>query len=269
MASLMKKVVSFLAVLLAAPWAALADISYPTAGSSYTQNFNSLAQSGSNAWTNDSTISGWYSTRTAYVGGTGSSATGALYSFGIAGVNPVTDRALGSVASSAGSGGTGTVRTGIAFVNNTGATLNTINIMYDGEQWRNGTNTNAHSLTFDYKTSATSIAITDSGFTSLSALNFTGPIANGASGALDGNAVANRVAGIASQLTGLNWQSGQTLFLRWSDIDNTGTDHGLGIDNFAFTGNIPEPSSIAFLAGLGVIGAIVARRRMIAKRKLL
>src|SRR5215468_6479463 len=80
--------------------------SIPSFGTPLTENFDSLAQTGTNiAWTDNTTIPGWYSTRATYNSGTGSSNTGALYSFGVAGTNPVTDRALGSVAS----GGTGTI----------------------------------------------------------------------------------------------------------------------------------------------------------------
>src|SRR5580765_656148 len=62
-----------------------------------TENFDSLASTGTNlTWTDNSTIPGWYSTRATYNSGTGSSNTGALYSFGLAGA---ADRALGSVAS--------------------------------------------------------------------------------------------------------------------------------------------------------------------------
>src|SRR5678815_4237996 len=108
-----------------------------------TETFNSLAQTGTNlVWTDNSTISGWYSTRTigtGYSTGTGSSATGALYSFGIAGTNPVTDRALGSVASS----GTGTVYQAARLTNNSGGTVTSLDIGYTGEQWRNGGNTAA------------------------------------------------------------------------------------------------------------------------------
>ena len=68
-------------------------------GGPLTENFDSLASAAPTRWTDNSTIPGWYSTRTAYNAGTGSSNTGALYSFGVAGTNAVTDRALGSVAS--------------------------------------------------------------------------------------------------------------------------------------------------------------------------
>src|SRR5947209_3860011 len=70
-------------------------------GSAYTQNFNSLAQTGSsNAWLDNSTISGWYSTQSTYRAESGTAATGALYSYGAsAAPGDVTDRALGLLSS--------------------------------------------------------------------------------------------------------------------------------------------------------------------------
>jgi hypothetical protein len=77
----------------------------------YSENFNSLESSGtSNTWTDNSTIPGWYSNRIEYRASTGSSTTGALYSFGAASSS---ERALGSVASS-----TNTYYYAVKFVNN-------------------------------------------------------------------------------------------------------------------------------------------------------
>src|SRR2546429_864655 len=88
-----------------------------------TENFDSLASSGTSlTWTDNSTIPGWYATRTAYTVGTGSSNTGALYSFGVAGTNPITDRALGSVAS----GSTRTIFFAGKLTNHTGATITSL-----------------------------------------------------------------------------------------------------------------------------------------------
>src|SRR6266404_2261361 len=100
-----------------------------------TENFNTLASTGTGlTWTDNSTIPGWYSSRATYNSGTGSSNTGALYSFGVAGTGLLTDRALGSV----GSSGTGTVYWGVKLTNNTGATITSLDVSYIGEQWRNG-----------------------------------------------------------------------------------------------------------------------------------
>src|SRR5882672_2905795 len=122
--------------------------SITTLGVPLTENFDTLASSGTGiAWTDNSTIPGWYSTRTTYNSGTGSSNTGALYSFGVAGTNPVTDRALGSVAS----GSTLTVYQAARLTNNTGSTVTSLLISYVGEQWRNGGNVNTNDLTFQYQ----------------------------------------------------------------------------------------------------------------------
>ena len=60
---------------------------------------------------------------------------------------PATDRALGSVASS----GTGTVFHAARLTNNTGGTITSLDISYVGEQWRNGGNAAAYTLTFQYQ----------------------------------------------------------------------------------------------------------------------
>jgi hypothetical protein len=75
--------------------------SITTLGAPLTENFDTLASNGASniTWTDNTTIPGWYSSRGTYNSGTGSSNTGALYSFGVAGTNPISDRALGSVAS--------------------------------------------------------------------------------------------------------------------------------------------------------------------------
>ena len=164
-----------------------------------TENFDSLGAAGA-SWLDNTTIPGWYSNRTAYVAGTGSSNTGALYSFGVAGTNAVTDRALGSVAS----GGTGTVYQAARLTNSTGATITSLDVSYVGEQWRNGGNTSANSLTFQYQVAGAGIVtganLPTTGWTTYAPLSFTGPITGATAAALDGNAGPNRTA-ISATLT--------------------------------------------------------------------
>ena len=76
-----------------------AQVSITSIGSTYTQNFDTLASSGqNNNWTNNSTLTGWYSDKSAY--GTHASWTG--NNFGIVnnllsfGTDGSTERALGS-----------------------------------------------------------------------------------------------------------------------------------------------------------------------------
>jgi hypothetical protein len=47
--------------------------------------------------------------------------------------------------------------------------------------------------------------------------------------------------------------------LRWADLNNTGNDHGLGIDNLSFSAAVPEPSTFA-LIGLVLAGLTAGRR---------
>lgn len=200
--------------------------------SSYTQNFDILLNSSSNnSWSDDSTIVGWYSSRTTYNAGTGSSNTGALYSFGAAS-SP--ERALGGVAS----GSTGTIFWGIRLVNDTSNIISDLDISFVGEQWRNGGNTGSHTLDFQYQIGA--IGINSGTWTDFDLLDFTSPTVGSTASALDGNAAANQT-NLSATITGLNLAPGQEIWLRWSDTDNSGSDHGLAIDDLSVTANI-EPS---------------------------
>lgn len=201
-----------------------------------TENFDSLASAGTNiVWTDNTTIPGWYATRTTYNSGTGSSNAGALYSFGVAGTNPASDRALGSI----GSGSTGTIFFAARFVNNTGQTITSLDVSYTGEQWRNGGNASqaAQSLTFQYQAAnagvITGANAPTTGWTTVSNLNFTSPITTPTAGALDGNAPANRTP--KSSTIAVTVNPGQEVWLRWQDIDDTGNDHGLAIDDVSVT----------------------------------
>lgn len=210
----------------------------------YSQNFDSLASSGTaNSWANDSTLAGWSLFRqpapgsdiTTYVAGTGSGNAGSFYSFGSAGSS---ERALGGL----GSGGTYFGGPGnnavagwiaLAATNATGGTINDATLTFDGEQWRNGGNTTAHSMVLEYGfgnsfTSVASWTAASSSFTWSSVVN----TSTGA--AVDGN-TAGLVAGVGGTLSGLDWNAGETLWLRWVEVNNASNDHGLAIDNVSLT----------------------------------
>jgi predicted outer membrane repeat protein len=193
----------------------------------YSQDFSTLAKSGTsiNDWVDDSTIPGWYATRTSYTTGTGTNNTGALYSFG---ANMNADRALGSVASAS----TGTIYYGLRLQNDTGSPITKLQVSYTGEQWRNGGNTSQQQLKFSYQTGSTLTSLTTGTWTPVTSLDFTGPIATTSAGSLIGNASANRVVitpvilNLAAPIA-----NGEEIILRWEDIDDGGNDHGLAIDN--------------------------------------
>ena len=50
------------------------------------------------------------------------------------------------------------------------------------------------------------------------------------------------------------FQRSEEIFLRWLDIDDSGNDHGLGVDDFSitFSAAVPEPTAVA-LGGLFAI----------------
>ncbi len=216
-------------------------------GGAYSQNFDSLATSGTaNAWANNSTLPGWYVSKNntnaaTYRAGDGSSSTGDPWSFGIAGVSNLTERAFGSLAS-----GTATpIAYGVRFTNDTASSLTNISVSYIGEQWRSGSAAAGQSLAFSYAVSGTPItnASTAASWINFSALNFVSPNLSASSSALDGNASTNRQVFFNVLLTGVSVPSGQELFLRWSDVDDTGFDSGLAVDDLSvvFNGEASNP----------------------------
>jgi uncharacterized protein len=248
-------------ILIAAPLclATLASAQISFTGATLTENFDNLATSGtSNAWANNTTIVGWYSDRTTYRASTGSDNAGALYSFGAALTNPLTERALGSIGS-----GSATPFYGVAITNNTGANILDFTVSYTGEQWRRAANASAHTLTFGYKVNAATIS--EAGYTGEAALNFVTPITGTTTAtSLDGNSVANRLA-LSSTITFTTpLANGQTLWLRWSDINETGDDHALAIDDFSFSATtevVPEPATMTILAGAASMAAMRRRKK--------
>lgn len=186
----------------------------------------------------------------------GNTNVGSFYSFGDRGA---TDRALGDITSST----TNTARWGTRFVNNTGAMLTEFTLSYVGEQWRDGGGTTAsvaQGIRFGYSMNAGSIVDTAASgliYTEVPELEFVSPnVGRTTAAALNGNAPENRTA-LSATITGLNWLPGEELWIRWIDNDNSGNDHGLGIDDLSFTA-VPEPATIILLM-LGCAG--LTRRR--------
>lgn len=212
---------------------AATGISLTTFGTAYTQNFEALATTG----TSSNLPTGWSLSEAGtgadanYRAGDGTSNTGDSYSFG-----SNSDRAFGSLQSSSVSS-----TLGACFTNNTGQPITSLLLSYTGEQWRLGTVGRADRLDFQYSLDATSL--TDGSWMNVDALDFSSPVTTSATGALNGNDPAHRTA-LSANLTGLNIQTGATIFLRWTDSNATGADDGLAVDDFALlpkTGDAPPP----------------------------
>lgn len=201
----------------------------------YSENFNTLASSG----TSSSVPTGWAFNESGsgadatYAVSTGSSTGGNTYSFGAAS-NP--ERAFGGLQSN-----TVNPTIGFYFINNTGSPITSLAIIYTGEQWRLGAIGRTDRMDFQYSTNATSL--TTGTWIDEDNLDFIAPVTSGTVGPLDGNTAPNRTV-ISYTLTGLNIANGATFFIRWADYNPSGSDDGLGIDDFSFTATLGTPTSI-------------------------
>ncbi|UOQ76262.1 T9SS type A sorting domain-containing protein [Hymenobacter sp. 5516J-16] len=205
-----------------------------TAGAIYSQNFDGTAPTG--AATTTAYPAGWAGVRLSGTGTAnevfttlsvtdGSANSGGVYSVGTA---SATDRAMGSIAS-----GSTVPAFGAVFTNGTGAAVTRVNVALRGEQWRSGSFVDQNEvLAFEYSLDATSL--TTGTWVAATGLNVT-EVANAitANAALNGNEAANRTA-IAGSIT-LNWPAGATMWIRWKDTNESGSDALLAIDDFALS----------------------------------
>ncbi len=220
--------------LLAAPAAvvqAAGSVSLTALGAVVTENFDTLANSGT---ANTIVPAGWdfyesgTNANTTYRAGTGSDNSGDTYSFGAA---SSTERAFGGLRS-----GSLVPMIGAQFTNNTGGVITSLAVSYTGEQWRLGQNTTgraADRLDFQYSMDATSLSTGT--WTDVNELDFASPVVAGTVGALNGNDAANRTA-LSFTIPNLNIPGGASFWVRWADTDLTpGADDGLSVDDFSLT----------------------------------
>lgn len=158
--------------------------------------------------------------------GAGTISTSSFYAFGGAGSG---DRALGHISSSGRIG-----RAGLILRNTTGQAISDFAVTYAGEQWRNGGSGNPNEVKFYYRVNAVFTDLTTTaGFTEVTALKFTSPVSSAVAGSLNGSHPANR-SDLSATVSGINWPQGEFLTLRWQDLDESGSDDGLAIDDVLF-----------------------------------
>jgi len=248
----------------------------------YSQNFNSLPTGSDTSFTwaqgdaGTPTLDDWYYSRgvDTFAGST----NGRALESGLGSNRINTDRIL-SLASAPGAANsersiglrsTGTVGNeggyfGIQLRNNTGSQITTLDVSFTGQEWlQTETAGNLDFYHFDANgtTSYTSFStgggtgmdVTNNG-TKVNALSFSGTAADGFT-VIDGNLPANS-SFYSNQITGLTWANGDDLWLVWNKVDD---NSALAIDDFTVTA-IPEPSSLALLAGALGLGLVMLRRR--------
>ena len=213
--------------LLCSNKSAWGQISITSMGLELSQDFDSLA----NAGTSSKLPTGWAFLETGfvangnYMSNDGSDIAGDTYSYGT-GFN--SDRALGGL------------RTdllvpsmGVAYINQTGAVINSFAITYTGEEWRLGTSGRTDQLDFQYSLNATSLSTGT--WVDFNTLDFITP-STSLVGPKNGNLPANRT-NITATISGLAVADGATFWFRWTDFNAAGSDDGLGIDDYRFRPN--------------------------------
>lgn len=219
----------------------------------YTQNFDSMGPTGTELPLGWSGFNYRNNPPTPLIPGitTGTTTSGGLYNVGAAGD---ADRALGSLA-------TGSVypRFGAQFENVTDDVFTSIQLGGVMEQWRRGSDaTVIEVLDFEYSFDAVDINDANAIWWALPGMNMVERLIDSTSGgAVDGNHPDNQLI-LSGLIDEVYWPQNGRFTIRWTDVDNPGSDGLYALDNFTFTA-VPEPSTIALLS-FGLL-AWIARRR--------
>jgi len=250
--------------LVGAAASAQAGVNY--SGGTYTENFDGLPTTTQTAlfpfsgqtqvglsgtgWAG-AKLSGTGSTNMNLIADTGSGNSGGIYSYAAAAAPA--DRALGSLGSGSNVGGYG-----VEIVNTTGGVITQFTITFDREQYRSSTLT-TNTISFAYGVSGGSATsanfLSDASLTANTAGDLVGDAFVTTNGVLAPPSIITNVT--ATITLGTPLPAGGSLYLRWSDKDDTGNDAGIAIDNFRFSA-VPTPGALALL-GMG--GLVAARRK--------
>ncbi|MFD2786059.1 T9SS type A sorting domain-containing protein [Hymenobacter rubripertinctus] len=210
-------------------------------GTEYKQNFDVLTATGTTY------PAGWNGVRLSGSGTanqdlpltlvTATSNSGAVYNVGTDGA---ADRAIGSLSSAS------TVPAfGAAFKNTSGAAITQVQLAGKAEQWRSGSDATVdESLVFEYSLDATSLSTgTWTAVSTLNILEFAKTSTTAAP--LDGNAAAN-----SAVITGsfpVAWAAGATIWFRWKDTNDAGSDGLYAIDDFTLNKAVaPTTPTVGF-----------------------
>lgn len=225
-------------------------------GGVYNQDFNTLQSSA--VYTNFTSLpAGWQVSNSSYVwtnATTGYSNNYGTYAFSSS--TGSADKSLGLVI-----GSTGQAYLGARFQNTTGGVLTSFTLSYYAEQWAVGAvSASNQSIPFKYSVGASSLV--SGTYTSVASLAMNSiQDGNGTFSALDGNLAQNRTL-VSFTVTGVNWQPGADLWLRWDGVSSSfSSSHALAVDDLSFSA-IPEPSApVLILSGLIVAAGFLRTRR--------
>lgn len=213
----------------------------------YYEDFTNLYSSTiSHTWANNFHVPGWYAAATVdELFSIYHTAHGQLNHGGIYGFGPInsSDRALGSIATSA-SASAGDVAYGILFKNDTGITLYGIELDFDSEQWRDSDQDEVHTVELGYRVADEidlypEALLNNSLYTHFPDGDLKSLEAGCGLNEMDGNSNSVHIHVVIP----FDLDPGQELFLRFYDVNNSGFDKALAIDNFnaSFLSEPPLP----------------------------
>lgn len=170
----------------------------------------------------------------------GSANGGNVYNVGASGA---AERAFGTLGS-----GTTVPSFGASFLNSTGSSIVKIDLTGTMEQWRTGSNNAVNEdVVFEYSLDATDLATGT--WVPVNSFDLMEKITTSAAAApIDGNLAENQTA-ITASIPGLTWFAGSTLWIRWTDVNDLGSDGIYAIDNLSVTASTgavvidPEPTN--------------------------
>ena len=209
------------------------SISLTALNTAYTQNFDTLANTGTT--NNITVINGWFIDETGssarnngqYAASNGSDTGGDVYSFG---ATSSAERSFGTLFS-----GTLTSRIGAQFTNNTSNPITALDISYIGEMWRAGVASRGAADRLDFQLSTDATSLTTGTWVDYDSLDLNSAVISTTVGQKNGNDPGFQ-SNVSFSITGLNIANGASFWIRWNEFDIApGADDGLGIDGFSLT----------------------------------
>ncbi len=259
------------------------DFAYPVITTSYIGGLG-LGTGATNIVGTKGNLSGWYGvadTNSAADGVDGISrfgaqdgdqSTGGVIDFGPNDVNNGilgTNRSLGLLSTST----TGSSAFGLKLVNNSGKTLNYINLSYLGELWRNNKAFRTMSFSYAVDPTANTFVLQSEpegdtngypqiipGTIRVPSMAFSFPTNDGSVLAFDGTQASNQVSLVVSNMAlATPWQPNGALWLIWSiNYYGQGTGQGYSIDNLKFSASVAPSTLVTPLSINGYNGKTVA-----------
>lgn len=231
----------------------------------YTENFGvPINSSQPRPWTDNQTLTGWYGlvdgeTPSTYIVSAGAASTGSIMAYGPSvGQQPSTAFGMLTTTTHA-----QVVMLALELTNNTGSTIHSVTVSFDQLQWYGGTGAANDKFAAAYGIGVTDPWATDasSGFTVLPDLDVKGFVSG------NGKLAEPVAKSVSYTLENIEWESGQSLWLRWIDSDVSGGDAGAGFSNMTISVSaIPEPATISLGMGIAVLAGVVTWRRLRGRR---